>query len=193
MPCCAWKCVPTAVFGGVYISEVPGCHLLWQMNSQWVSQKLLQGLVFHTYISVFNLFLTQWIIAVLSKGCKPDKFASHNSQKRSFTNIQGLHSSSGNCQSFLESNTPDILALCVTNLDDSTDSGNFSVSDCLPLMWKDSTTHMHGLAIYVKEGLHFAWDLSLKKTPDSTGFTSFLSVDDFLCLYVRFLILFHLT
>ena len=180
----------------MYISEVPGCHLLWQMNSQWASQKLLQGLVSHeltAYISVFNLFLTQWIIAVLSKGCKPDKFASHNSQKRSFTNIQGLHSSSGNCQSFLESNTPDILALFVTNLDDSTDSGNFSVSDYLLLMWKDSTTHMHGFAIYVKEGLHFAWDLSLKKTPDLTGFTSFSSVDYFLCLYVQFLILFHLT
>ena len=34
IPCCAWKCVPTAIFGGVDISEVPGCHLLQQMNSQ---------------------------------------------------------------------------------------------------------------------------------------------------------------
>ena len=30
----AWKCVPTAIFDGVDISEVPGCHLLWQMSSQ---------------------------------------------------------------------------------------------------------------------------------------------------------------
>ena len=29
----AWKCVPTATSGGVDISEVPGCHLLRQMNS----------------------------------------------------------------------------------------------------------------------------------------------------------------
>ena len=31
------------------------------------------------------------------------------------------------CKSFLESNSPDILALCEINLDDSIDSGNFSV------------------------------------------------------------------
>ena len=35
---------------------------------------------------------------------------------------------------------------------------------------------MHGLAIFVKEGLPFAWDLSLKNSADSylfsTGFTS---------------------
>ena len=26
--CCSWKCIPTAISGGVNISEVPGCHLL---------------------------------------------------------------------------------------------------------------------------------------------------------------------
>ena len=31
----------------------------------------------------------------------------------------------------------------------------------------DSTTHMHGLAVYVKEGLPFAQDLSLENSPDS--------------------------
>ena len=51
--------------------------------------KLLQGLVSHEltlYLSVFKLFLTQWIMAILSKGCKPDNFESHNSLKLSFTN-----------------------------------------------------------------------------------------------------------
>ena len=43
----------------------------------------------------------------ISKACKPDNFV--------------------DCESFLESNSPDILALCETNLDDSIDSGNFSV------------------------------------------------------------------
>ena len=28
VPCCAWKCVPTAISSGVDISKVPGCHLL---------------------------------------------------------------------------------------------------------------------------------------------------------------------
>ena len=36
-------------------------------------------------------------------------------------------------------------------------SGNFS-----PLIQKDSTTHIHIFAVYVKEGLPFAWDLSLE-------------------------------
>ena len=70
----------------------------------------------------------------LSKGCKPDNFESHNSLKLTFTNIQGLHSNFDECESFLESNSPDILTLCETNLDDSIDSGNFSVPSYCPLI-----------------------------------------------------------
>ena len=44
------------------------------------------------YLSVFNLFLTQWVMAILSKGCKPNSFKSQNFLKLSFTNIRGLHS-----------------------------------------------------------------------------------------------------
>ena len=51
--------------------------------------------------------------------------------------------------------TPDILALYETNLDDSIDSGNFSVRGYLSLIRKDSGTHMHGLAGYAKKGLHY--------------------------------------
>ena len=58
-------------------------------------------------------------MTILSKACKPDNFESHNSLKLSFTNIRGLCSNFVNCESFLESNSPDILALCETNLDDS--------------------------------------------------------------------------
>ena len=36
------------------------------------------------------------------------------------------------------------------------DSGNFSVGSYIPLIWKDSITHIHGLVVYVKEGLSFA-------------------------------------
>ena len=31
----AWKRVPTAIFDSVDISEVPECHLLQQISSQW--------------------------------------------------------------------------------------------------------------------------------------------------------------
>ena len=115
------------------------------------------------------LFLTylNLIMAILSKACKPDNFESHDSLKLSFTNIWGLRSNFVDCESFLESNSPDILALCETNLDDSIDSGNFSVRGYLPLIQKDSSTHMHGLTVYVKERFPFAWDLSLENSVDS--------------------------
>ena len=57
------------------------------------------------------------------------------------------------CESFLESNSPDILALCEIKLDDPIDSDNFSVRGYDPLILKDSITHMHDHAVYVKEGL----------------------------------------
>ena len=66
-------------------------------------------------------------------------------------NIWDLCSNFVDCESFLESNSPDILALCETNLDDSIDSGNFSQRDYLSLIRKDYTTHMLGLAVYVKK------------------------------------------
>ena len=133
------KCVPTATSSGGDISEVPGCYLLRR------SQKLLQGLVSHeltAYLSVFKLFVTQRIMAALSKGCKPDNFEPHNSLKLSFRAIQGLRSYFVECEPFLESNSPDIYALCETNLDESNDFSNFSVRGYLPLIRKDFATHM---------------------------------------------------
>ena len=121
------------------------------MNSQ-------PAFLFFTYVN---------FLAILSKACKPDNFESHNSLKLSFANIRGLCSNFVDCESFLESNSPDILALCETNVDDSIDSGNLSVRGYLPLIRKDSSTHMYGLVVYVKEGLPFARDLSLENSADS--------------------------
>ena len=141
-------------------------------------------------------------MAILSKACKPDNFESHNSLKLNFRNIRGLCSNFVDCESFLESNSPDILALCETNLDDSIDSDNFSVRGYLPLIQKDSSTHMHGLAVYVKEGISIAWDLSLENSADSYLYSRLAllhSLSYFFFLYrspssslCRFLILFHL-
>ena len=63
-------------------------------------------------------------MAILSKGCKLDRFESHNSLKLSFANFQGLRSNFVDCESFLESHSPGILALYEKN---SIDSGNVSV------------------------------------------------------------------
>ena len=51
-------------------------------------------------------------MAKLSKACKLDNFESHNPLKLNFTNIRGLRSNFVDCESLLESNSPDILALC---------------------------------------------------------------------------------
>ena len=95
-------------------------------------------------------------MAILSKACKPDNFESHNFLKLSFTNIRGICSNFVDWESFLESNSPY-----------SMDSGNFFVRGCLPFIRKDSSTHMHGPAVYVKGGLSFARDLSLENSADS--------------------------
>ena len=109
-------------------------------------------------------------MVILSKGPKPVSFESHNSLKLSFMNIQGLHSNFVEFESFLESNSPDILSLCETNLDGTIDSGNFFLRGYLPLIQKGSVTHMHGVSVDVKEGIPFAWDLSLENSVDSYYF-----------------------
>ena len=73
-------------------------------------------------------------MAILSKGCKPDKFESQNFLKLNFMNICGLHSNFVKTGTSVESKSRDILTLCEINLDDSIDSGNFSVTDYLPLI-----------------------------------------------------------
>ena len=141
-------------------------------------------------------------MSILSKGSKPGNIESRNSVKLSFTNIPGLHLNFVKCEFFLESNSPDILPLCETNLDDSIDSGNLSVTGYLSSIRKDFVTHMHRLVVYVKEGVPFARDLSLTLQIltyvfDWLYFTQYLtsssSIDHPLCCYAWFLILFHLT
>ena len=106
-------------------------------------------------------------MAILSEACKPDNLESHNSLKLSFTNIWSLCSNFVDCESFLESNSPDVFALCETNLDNSMDSGNFYARGYLPLIRKDCSTRMHDIAVNVKEGLPFVRHLSLENSADS--------------------------
>ena len=73
-------------------------------------------------------------MAILSKACKPDNIELHNSLKLSFRNVRDLCSNFVDCESFLELNSPYNLALCETNLGDSTYSCNFSVRGYLPLI-----------------------------------------------------------
>ena len=54
-----------------------------------------------------------------------------------------------------------------TKLDDSIDYDNFPVRGYLPIIRKNSVINMHEFAVYVKEGLPFARDLSLENSADS--------------------------
>ena len=143
------------------------------------------------------LFLTYFQLSkmdILPEGRKPGDFESHKNVKLIFTAIWSLRLSFVECKSFLESNSPDILAVCETNLDDPIDSGNFSVRGYLHLISMDSTTHMHGLAVYMKERLPFAWNLSLENSGFllifSANFSS-LSVLLLFPLLITFFVLIH--
>ena len=50
-------------------------------------------------------------MTILPKACKPDNTELPNSLKLGFTNIGGLHSNFVDCESFLESHSPGILAV----------------------------------------------------------------------------------
>ena len=73
----------------------------------------------------------------------------------------------------------------------------------IPLIQKDSVTHVHGLAVYVKEGLPLARDLSLENSVNCyyifewlyfiQGLTIFSSFDHLLPPYAQLLMLFHLA
>ena len=98
----------------------------------------------------------RWILRESHKNYLKDKCIIHSqntclilkhslnfiSLKPSFINIQDLHSNFVGCESFLESNFSDILALCETNLNNSIDSTNFSVQSYLPLIRKTSATNI---------------------------------------------------
>ena len=80
----------------------------------------------HSQPVFLDLFLTHKM-SILWKGSKPDNFELHNSLKLSFAYISGLCSNFVECGSFLKSNSPDVFALCETNLNNSIDSGNFKM------------------------------------------------------------------
>ena len=137
-------------------------------------------------------------MVISSKGCKPDNFNSYNSLKVSFKIFVAFIQMLMNVNLSLNQSLL-TFRLCETetNFDESIDSGNFSVKGCLPSIQKDSITYMHSLAVYVKEGLPFASDVSLENSMDFcmffTDFTTFsvlllfpLSIAFFSFFYVWF-------
>ena len=56
-------------------------------------------------------------MTILPKGCKSNNFEPHNTLKFSFTNIRGLRFNFVECESFLESNSADILAHTIHSIE----------------------------------------------------------------------------
>ena len=85
----------------------------------------------------------------------------------SFTNIRGLRCNFSHVESFLCNSLPDVLAICETNLNPSISSSDFSVPGYLPLNRKDSSIHMHGLGIFVRDTLPISRELNLESSDES--------------------------
>ena len=139
-------------------------------------------------------------MAILSKGCKADNFESHSSLKLSFTRPS--------------------FQFCWMWIFPWTKLSWYSCPEWDELGWfswfwqflfeglssfnlKRCFTCMHGLVVYMKEGLTFALTKSLENSADafwcfdliyfSQCLTSFSSINHLYCGYEWFLILFHLT
>lgn len=86
--------------------------------------------------------------------------------------IFSILSSSFSAESFLESNFPDIFALCNNNLKDSIDYRDFFVRRYLTLIRADSVTKMNGLVVYVENSedylLFFQYKFTQCKTRKKT-------------------------
>ena len=87
---------------------------------------------------------------------------SHNSLKLVFTNTGGLGSNFVGFQFSLESDSPNICVVCETNSKDSVVSRNLLCMVHVPLVGKDSVTHMLICSCSFCEG----------QTPFCTGFIS---------------------
>ena len=70
-----------------------------------------------------------------------------------FANVRGLRGNFVSVESFIAENSPGVLALCETNLDPEISSSDFGVEGYLPVIRKDSSRHMHGLAVYIRSSL----------------------------------------
>ena len=109
------------------------CYGKW--GSQLGSQKLLQGMVSHeftAYLSIFNLFKLNKLWSYYQKHVKQIILNRTTLWSLALRIFEPSFEFSWS-PIFLESNS-EFVALRETNLDDSTDSGNFFVTGYLPLI-----------------------------------------------------------
>ena len=98
---------------------------------------------------------------------KPDSKTPPKPLSLAYTNIRGIRTNFSHVESFLSNSSPDIFALCETNLNPSISSKNLNVAGYLPLVREDSPTHMHGLGVYVRDNLPLARICTLEDPNES--------------------------
>ena len=77
-----------------------------------------------------------------------------------------------------------LLILCETNLKDSVDSITLSMGrgrGYVPLICNDFVAHMDGLALCVKEGFLFTWELSQENSQNSCFRLTLLHLISYFC------------
>ena len=117
------------------------------------------------YLAVFELFLTQWIIAI-SKGCKSYNLNHLILRNLALQIFEVLIQILLNVNLFLSKLSWHSFSVW-DKLEWLNWFGNFSVRGYFPLIQNDSVTHIHGLTVYLKERLCFAQDVSLENSTDS--------------------------
>ena len=135
-----------------------------------------------SYLSDFHFFFNFWKKV-------------RKARKLSFTNIRGLCSNTVGCESFLKSCSTYIIVLYKTNSNDSINSSNITVTGHIPLIWKNSVTHIHNLAVYVGTVIRKVQDflfIFYEWLYLICCFT-FFSIDHRLRFCTRLFMLYHLT
>ena len=97
---------------------------------------------------------------------KPGNQKSPKPLKIAYTNVRGIRSNWNQVEAFAHRSTPDIFALCETNLNPLVSDSDVSLVKYgyLPVekYRKDSSINMHGLIIYVRDNLPITRDESLE-------------------------------
>lgn len=100
-------------------------------------------------------------MSVTSKVSESNNFKTCNYLKLSFTNTCCLYSNYVGCESFLQSDASDILALWA-KIQKLKRFNQYLFEGFYPLNWKVYVTHVHGLAVYLEEFFFLHKALTLK-------------------------------
>lgn len=116
-----------------------------------------------SYVSDFCFFLTQWNGNFL-KSTSTWYFWITQLSKLNLNNIWSLRSNFIGNESYLKPTYSDILALYETNIEESIYYSNLPARGFLHLIWKNSVSHVHRIAVYVERWISVEREKYLKKT-----------------------------